>query len=147
MTKRFTGLHMLTVMVGCFGVIIAVNLLMAHYALSTFGGTVVDNSYVASQEFNGWLAKARRQKALGWTTSFSLDPARHVGVETSAGEDATVSGVARHPLGRAPDVALGFAALGGGRYRATTVLPGGRWLVHVSIKRGGDEARLIETLG
>ena len=54
-------------MVAFFGVVIAVNLLMAHYAVSTFSGTVVDNSYVASQEFNGWLGAARAQRALGWT--------------------------------------------------------------------------------
>ena len=54
MTKPFTGWHMTAILVGFFSTVIAVNVYMAHAAISTFGGTVVDNSYVASQEFNGW---------------------------------------------------------------------------------------------
>jgi len=42
--KPFTGRHMLAVLVGFFGVVIAVNFIMASYATSTFGGVVVENS-------------------------------------------------------------------------------------------------------
>ena len=151
MTRKFTGWHFLTIIVAFFAVVIAVNVLMAHYALSTFGGTVVDNSYVASQEFNGWLAKARHQAALGWTTDYSLDGERHVVIDAKARgvaiDGAAISGVAKHPLGRARDVALHFVADGNGRYRAVESLPDGRWAVHLSVRHGGNEARLIETLG
>lgn len=151
MTKKFTGLHMLTVMILFFGTVIAVNVVMARYALTTFGGTVVDNSYVASQEYNGWLAKARAQKALGWKTEFVVDSDRRVEVISRDAKapivGASVSGVARHPLGRLPDVGLSFVSSGEGRYRTLQALPAGRWSVHLTIRRGGDEARLIETLG
>jgi len=66
MTRTFTGWHMTGIVVALFGVVIAVNVLMASYAIGTFGGTVVDNSYVASQRFNSWLAEARTQRDLGW---------------------------------------------------------------------------------
>ena len=36
-----------------------------RYAMSTFGGIVVENSYVASQEFNGWLEEARQSDGAG----------------------------------------------------------------------------------
>jgi nitrogen fixation protein FixH len=67
MTRRFTGRHMLAAMLAFFGVILAVNMAMATLATRTFGGVVVENSYVASQEFNAWLAAARAQRKLGWS--------------------------------------------------------------------------------
>ena len=42
MAKEFTGRHMTAILVGFFGVVIAVNLTMASYATGTFGGVVVD---------------------------------------------------------------------------------------------------------
>ena len=66
MRKPFTGRHFTLIMVAFFGVVIAINLVMARYASATFGGVVVENSYVASQRFNSWLGKARTQDALGW---------------------------------------------------------------------------------
>ncbi|WP_298853877.1 FixH family protein [uncultured Ruegeria sp.] len=61
--RKFTGKHALAVFVGAFGVIIAVNLVLAYKAVQTFPGLEVKNSYVASQEFNERL---KEQQALGW---------------------------------------------------------------------------------
>ena len=145
---RFTGRHMAIIMVAFFGVVIAVNLVMARHAVSTFGGTVVDNSYVASQKFNGWLEQARAQDALGWKADFALDPARYAVVTLSAADapipGARLKGTALHPLGRADSIALSFRNLGNGRYRSNETLPEGRWKIHLSIASGADSARLVE---
>ncbi len=61
---ELTGRHVLAITVGAFSVIIAVNLVMAFKAVSTFPGLEVDNGYVASQTFD---AEMKAQKALGWT--------------------------------------------------------------------------------
>ena len=58
------GKHVLGIAVGAFGVIIAVNLVMAYQAISTFPGLEVANGYVASQTFD---ADRKAQEALGWT--------------------------------------------------------------------------------
>ncbi len=143
MTRTFTGRHMWMVMVAFFGVVVAVNLVMARFAVSTFSGTVVDNSYVASQEFNGWLAQARTQKALGWSVAVTVDAARHVVVTTQTGAYpiAAVTAVASHPLGRIPDQPLRFDAAGPGRFVSRAALPAGRFHVHVSVTAGGHIAR------
>lgn len=150
MTRGFTGRHMLAIMLAFFGVVITVNFTMATLAARTFGGTVVDNSYVASQRFNGWLAQGRAQESLGWLTVFRLDGERRIAValrdQTGPLSGAAIRAVARHPLGRAPDVAFGFEALGAGRYLSTAVLPPGRWSILVRIRENGRERRLIETL-
>ena len=141
----FTGRHMAALMVGFFAVVIAVNISMARLASGTFGGTVVDNSYVASQQFNGWLAAARAQARLGWATPVSLDAARRVRLGVP-GPGFAATGTARHPLGRAPDVPLSCRADGPGRLVATTPLPAGRWQVDIHVQRGGQHKRLLEEL-
>ncbi|MFP3383358.1 MULTISPECIES: FixH family protein [Tritonibacter] len=62
--REFTGKHMLALCVGCFGIIIAVNIYMAVSAVRTFPGLEVKNSYVASQEFD---IRRAAQEALGWS--------------------------------------------------------------------------------
>ena len=107
MRGEFTGRRMAIVMVSFFGVVIAVNLLMATLATRTFGGTVVDNSYVASQNFNGWLQEAREQAELQWQAQTSLDPTGHLVARATSPAGplvgATVEAHASHPLGRAPE--------------------------------------------
>jgi nitrogen fixation protein FixH len=144
-TRIFTGRHMLFAMLGFFGTVIAVNFTMAWFASSTFGGTVVDNSYVASQKYNGWLAQARAQDRLGWATPIRLDAQRHVRIGVP-GAGFTAAGTALHPLGRAADVPLRFRSDGRGGLRATTALPAGRWQVRLDISRGRDTKRLMDTL-
>ena len=141
----FTGRTFLATIVGFFGVVIAVNTTMARLASSTFGGTVVDNSYVASQAFNGWLAKARAQERLGWSTPVTLDAARRV-VVSVPGVSFAATGTAHHPLGRAADVPLAFIADGAGKLVSTTPLPAGRWQVRLDIRSGRDVKRLAEVL-
>lgn len=63
---RLTGRKVLAIAVGAFGVIIAVNVVMAFFAVSTFSGLVVPNSYIASQGFD---ATRDAQEALGWTVT------------------------------------------------------------------------------
>jgi len=59
-TGPFTGKHFAVIIVAFFAVVIGVNLFMATQASATFGGVVVENSYVASQEFNKWLDEAEQ---------------------------------------------------------------------------------------
>ncbi|WP_017669020.1 FixH family protein [Sandarakinorhabdus sp. AAP62] len=141
----FTGRMFLWIMVAFFGVVVAVNITMARLASGTFGGTVVDNSYVASQKYNGWLAKARAQDQLGWATPVSLDAARRV-VIAVPGAAFGAKGTAHHPLGRTADVTLKFVADGQGQLVSTTPLPAGRWQVRIDVRSGRDVKRLLEVL-
>ena len=52
MARELTGRHVLAITLAAFGVIIAVNMVMAVKAVSTFPGLETPNSYVASQEFD-----------------------------------------------------------------------------------------------
>jgi nitrogen fixation protein FixH len=148
MTRRFTGWHMAAILIAFFAVVITVNMLMAVLATRTFGGTVVDNSYVASQEFNRWLAEARRQEASGWEAKLVVDDQRRVIVaplqQGRAVEVAVISGFAEHPLGRAADVPLRFVETAPGHYRSLGALPAGRWIIRITVRSSMGEARLVE---
>ena len=63
---ELTGKHVLGITVGAFGIIIAVNVVMAVQAVRTFPGLEVANGYIASQTFD---AERKAQEALGWTAT------------------------------------------------------------------------------
>jgi nitrogen fixation protein FixH len=144
-TKAFTGYHMAAILIGFFGIVIAVNIYMAKVAIGTFGGTVVDNSYVASQNYNEWLAEAEKGEKLGWSVSAKRAAdgklTLTVGVNGASGTGFTVNATAEHPLGRMPERVLQFAALGNGNYVSEEALPSGRWLLRIEVSRGGDRYR------
>lgn len=147
MSKTFTGWHMTGILVAFFGVIIAVNMIMARYATSTFGGVVVENSYVASQHFNRWLDEAEEQRALGWDAVVTWRPDNRLAVQlTGVPADAKVSAVARHPLGRLPDRTLAFEANGAGRFLSTATLPDGRWRLRLEVAAEGRSWRREEEI-
>lgn len=140
MTKRFTGRHMTAILVGFFGLVVAVNVTMARYATSTFGGKLAENGYVASQDYNRWIAAAREQDKLGWTASARVEEGRLVidtkGVEHPAAEIRLV-----HPPGRAPETAIAMRAVSASCLMSDRKLAPGRWQAHVVLKSGGKEAR------
>ncbi|TIX51987.1 FixH family protein [Alteraurantiacibacter aquimixticola] len=147
MERRFTGWHMAAMMVAFFGVVIAVNVTMARIAIGSFGGVVVENSYVASQEFNGWLKQAEEQSKLGWDVSTTRDEMGLVHVDVTGAPDAlAVTANARHPLGSQPDRPLTFARVSEGHYVATEPLPGGRWILRLQLAAGSDQWRSEDEL-
>jgi len=83
----------------------------------------------------------RAQATLGWNVEVSLDPARHVEVRTRMA-GAEVSGVAVHPLGRAPEQTLVFRPMAGG-YVSQAPLPPGRYRVRVEIMSAGRTADFL----
>lgn len=137
-TGPFTGKHFTAIIVAFFAVVVSVNVYMARAASSTFGGVVVENSYVASQEFNTWLAQAEKEKALGWSaTARRLEDNRlSVMLAGAPGEGVELTAVARHPLGRAPDREMRFARQADGSFVSDQALEAGRWRVRFDARAG-----------
>ncbi|WP_066553673.1 FixH family protein [Croceicoccus bisphenolivorans] len=139
---RFTGKHMTAILVCGFGVVVAVNFTMAALASSSFGGVVVENSYVASQEFNNWLDKAEASNALGYTVDAARNADGKIALTTSGVPvGAQVTATARHPLGHQPDRALVFVYGSDGKWTSTSALPEDRWTLRIAIDANGSEWR------
>lgn len=148
MTRRFTGRHMALIMVGFFGVVIGVNAVMATAAIGTFGGSTVENSYIASQKFDGWLTAAREQAQMGWRAQAGIDSAGKVRATLTTPDGplggATVAARAEHPLGRLPSRDLVLRDIGDGSYVSDSPLPAGRWHIRLRVAAGGKEARFAQ---
>jgi nitrogen fixation protein FixH len=137
-TRPFTGRHLAAIMIAFFVVVIAVNVFMARQASATFGGIVVENSYVASQKFNRWLDEASSERARGWHADLARrgDGRLVVSLEGENVSPRAISAVARHPLGRQPDISLRFVAQPDGGFVSTRPLPDGRWRVRIEVQTG-----------
>lgn len=131
---KMTGGKVLAIFFGAFGIILAVNLLMAYSAVSTFPGLEVRNSYVASQGFNDRLTA---QRSLGWDVQ--------VGVT-----DGELRVVFTDPDGNPADIAVMQATLGRATHTRDDLEPvfaqqAGTFTAPVSIAPGNWNLRLIAT--
>ncbi len=144
----FTGRHMAAIMVAFFGVVIVVNVMMARFAIGTFGGVVVENSYVASQHFNGWLDEAKQENALGWKAVASHRSDDRVQIVLSGAPAGAVqmTAIARHPLGRLPDQTMTFSQNADGTYVSAQTLPAERWRLRIGVNAGGKIWRTEEDI-
>jgi nitrogen fixation protein FixH len=130
---EFTGRKMLAVCLAFFGVIIAVNLLLAWKAVSTFPGLEVQNGYVASQT---WDADMAAQKALGWTLAADYDSKGallELVFTDRSGQPAVVSDLSvlvGRPTESRQDQRPAFVHEGSA-YRAPVTLGAGKWMMMV----------------
>ena len=145
MKREFTGKHSAAIIVSGFAIIIAVNLFMATLAVRGFGGVIVENSYVASQEFNDWLDAAEEQKALGWSVEMTRSENGHLLIDTTSVPDGViVFAVARRPLGQPESKSLGFIEATPGNHVSLEPLDSGRWIVRLKVASPDGETWSIE---
>lgn len=128
---EFTGRHMLFLAVGFFGVVISVNVLMAVVSSTSWTGLVVQNSYVASQEFEAKRIAHEKQTAAGWQASFVYAPGiAQLTVRDSGGNPVDLGPVTvliNRPVGGHDDQKLTLNRSADGGYAAAVTLAEGVW--------------------
>ncbi|MCU0948608.1 MAG: FixH family protein [Porphyrobacter sp.] len=135
---KFTGRHMAIIMVAGFGIVIAVNAVMATVAVGGFHGVVVDNSYVASQQFNGWLDNAAKARALGWQVMPERAATGHVLLRTKGVPAGTgFTAALRRPLGDKDFAELTFRPVGEGLWQSDQTVAPGRWIIRLTAEAEG----------
>lgn len=144
--RTFTGKHMFALMAAFFGIVIAVNVTMAWFAEQSWTGLVVQNSYVASQEFNQMLEAAREQKARGWRTAIAYEDDRlSLQIVSRAGKPVLLdrlTAVIGRPAEDRSDHTIGFVYAGGGLWVAQTELGHGVWQIRIDGNKGDEPFRL-----
>lgn len=127
----FTGTHMALLAVGFFGVIIAVNIGLAVVSSTSWTGLVVDNSYVASQEFDTKRDAHLRQAAAGWASSVAFDEhGIRLNVLDGSGKPVdlgTVTVLVNRPVGGHDDQTLTLVRGPDGAYTTPITLADGVW--------------------
>lgn len=133
--RPFTGRHMLVITVCFFAVVVGVNITMAVISGSSWTGLVVDNSYVASQEYQDKLDAHRVQAAAGWVSALDYDGAR-IRLEVVAnGAPVLLDGLRvrlNRPIGTRDDKLLDLVLQPDGSHMAEVVLGAGMWEALVS---------------
>jgi nitrogen fixation protein FixH len=150
MSTPFTGRRTLAVICGGFAVVLAANLALAVFASRSHPGLVVENSYVASQKFNGWLAQGRAQKAMGWTVTTKASPL-DLTVTALGSLGAPLTGLSvvaslEHPIGAAPTRNLRLVETAPGIYSAPHGLTAGQWRTEIRLQRGSERFYAAERL-
>lgn len=137
----FTGWHMLGIMVLFFGTIITVNMIMAWNASRSWSGLVVQNTYVASQQFNGRVAEAKAHAASGIEGSLDIENGRVAyRVVDAKGAPAVANEVTatfKRPVDEREDFTLALEPDGPGLFVAERDVPVGQWVVDISTKQDG----------
>lgn len=130
-TQGFTGFHMWVLAISFFGVIIAVNVGMAVVATRSWTGLVVQNSYVASQEFEEKRLAHEAQKAAGWRATLTYSPgAAQLVILDGANAPVDLGEVAlllNRPVGGHDDQTVELNRAANGGYEAEVELPSGVW--------------------
>lgn len=143
-------------------VVIAVNIVMITYAITTFPGLETDDAYRKGLAYNQTIVAARAQEARGWHVDVRYAPATaaaaagassgaagaHEGelvvtVVDRAGQPLyglDVTAALIRPTREGFDSSLNLEPAAAGEYRGEAVLPlGGQWDVRVSARRGNED--------
>lgn len=138
---EFTGKHMLGLMLAFFGTVIAVNVVLVTFARTSWTGLVVENAYVASQEFNEHAAEGKAQAALGWKSSLVID---HDGIRyrltDASGKPVAARAVTarfRRPAYEAEDQTVAFARTAEGAFVRGQTVRDGIWIVETDVDVDG----------
>jgi nitrogen fixation protein FixH len=136
----FTGGKVLLILAGFFGVIFAVNFLLAYDAISTFRGEVVDNPYEVGLHYDSDIAAAAAQAQRHWKVEVTLVGGLRATFRDSAGEPIaglTVSGLFAAPADMQRDRPFALREAEPGVYIGEAP-PAGVWDLRLKAARGGQ---------
>ncbi len=137
---KLTGLKVLLIFVGFFGVIMAVNFVMAYYAIHTFSGMQTEKPYESGLAYNRAIADAKAQVSRGWTVEEHVERQADGLVGVSAVikdasstplDDLTVLARLRSPIDSKLDHTLTLIGGLNGQYRGTVDAAAGQWDIEI----------------
>lgn len=150
--REITGRFVLLCLLGFFATVVGVNIVMARFAVSTFGGVETASSYKAGLAFRGEEMAADAQARRHWEVSAQIQnlggDGRLVTVTAKDATGAPLTGLVAaarlaHPTDARRDVTLALRDLGAGRYLADLDAPAGQWDLVIDLSQG--EERLFRS--
>jgi nitrogen fixation protein FixH len=136
----------LVALVGFFGFVMLVNIVMVHAAITTFGGVDTPSSYQAGLAFRAEEDAALAQAARNWQVDARIAPtaegaALYFDVRNTAGRPVTGVDVAArltHPVDQRRDIAVVVSETGAGIYSGRVAADPGQWTLDLEIARAGE---------
>jgi nitrogen fixation protein FixH len=145
-SRELTGRHVLMMLIGFFGIIIAASIVFTTLAVTSFRGEDVEKSYRQGIDYNQTLEKRAAQAAMGWSAAVNVigEAADRTLVVKVTGETGntlyklTYDGHLRHPVDTSLDRPLSFNPnRDGGAYADLSGLYG-QWTLIASATDGND---------
>ncbi|MDB5569029.1 MAG: fixH [Hyphomicrobiales bacterium] len=141
--RKLTGRMVLIILLAFFGTVIAVNMTLLRFAISTFSGIGEKNAYMAGVSHDRQLAAARAQDQRAWTVDAKL---QRVGAgrtlvsvqRMDAGAQAEFAVLARfeHPSDGRQDREAALEQAGPLAWRGVLDLPAGAWDLTIEMRAG-----------
>jgi len=135
--RPLTGRTVLFALIGFFGLVFGVNLIMMKLAIDTLPGTEVDSAYRASLAYEGQIVAAHEQNRRNWKVDAHVeraaDGSASVRVEARDGSGRPMPGLIflgrlERPTDRRADREVTLAEISSGSYRGSAVaVPPGQW--------------------
>jgi nitrogen fixation protein FixH len=149
--KALRGIHVFWWVAGFFAVTIALDSLFVVWAIQTFPGEQVKNSYVLGLDFNQEVARRKAQEQIGWTAEIGVrdEPSRMLVVRVKDADVVAVTGLkvsaSVHVAGQSGAQTLKLAEQVPGEYVAPLDLPSTvRVEIAASASRSSSEAIVFE---
>lgn len=160
--RKLTGRTVLLCLIGFFGTVMAVNVVMIRAAISTHGGSEKISSYRAGLNFTRDRAAAQAQQVLNWQVDVVL-PRREggqgegclsplngcaasgpVSVSIRDAQGRPLPGleaklILSHPTDSRRDQTLVLTDRGGGAYEGVIDTAPGGWIVDIDLDRDGEQ--------
>jgi nitrogen fixation protein FixH len=145
--RRWTGRMVLFCLLGFFAVVFAVNGVMIHEALSTFGGVDTASAYQAGRMFERDVAMAKAQDARQWRVDAKVTPAPDGARLDVIARDATgaplrgvnASVAFERPTDRRLDRNVVIAEDAPGRFHGSADIAPGQWDIVIELSRQGEQ--------
>lgn len=144
-----TGRHVLFLMLGFFGIIIATDAYLVYKAVSTFGGVETQDAYRKGLQYNQRIADARVQSDLGWTEKAQIDATTgelKVAITDRDGkavEGLTMRAVVGRPATNAEDRTVALTPVASGVYAAALGdIEPGNWVATLTAGKSGTDGVL-----
>lgn len=144
--RQITGRMVLIALLGFFGFVMLVNIVMVRAAITTFGGVDTPSSYRAGLAFTNEARRANAQEIRAWDVTGEVARTAEGASLTFHVRDAghrPVTGadlVARlnHPIDERRDIAIAVSEIGSGAYSGRVAAAPGRWTLAIEISKDGE---------
>lgn len=142
--RPLTGWHVLMMIGGFFGLIIAANTWFMMQAIGTYSGDLGRNSYRTGLDYNTRIAAGARQEALHWKTTLALTPSGRTEflVTDAAGQPVkglSVVALVGRPATARSDHKLKLTETAPGHYSAEGgALAEGAYVIDVEARQASD---------
>jgi nitrogen fixation protein FixH len=143
--KQLNGRHVLYMLAGFFGTMLAVNAIFVYCALSSFSG-IESDAYQTGLHYNQRIDAGARQAALGWSHTLTFAPDEGVSLTVTDRQGARVSGLVvsgdlGRPVAERFTRTLAFRETGPGLYLAPAgTLEAGSWIVSAQARRAAADS-------